>query len=274
MRIVVAIPSRARPLALIGSVMASWRLASGTNDVEYVVGADKGDSETLDACMRLAAELPLSVCIAPPPTTLASVSNLMVHQAQGADAVTVLSDRIFTITDAWDTFIAGGVHNYPKRVMWWSCAWDHGCIAPIMPKAWLEAARWSYAMTDTYPFWFIDTALQEIDMMVHGGPSLKIRAAYSGQRGKTTNGRDFAFWFRVFAAERGKRRTEARRIAARLGQEQLCEDERVEQYFAAYDAEMQTRCADFEKRFGDQREPDESYLAAKKRAEMILKEAA
>lgn len=274
MKIVVAIPSRSRPLALIGSVMASWRLSSGTNDVEYVIGVDKGDTETLDACMRLTKEVPLSVCIAPPPTTLAAVSNLMVRQSEGADAVTVLSDRIFAVTDAWDTIIAGGVHNYPKRVLWWSCEWDHGCIAPVMSKAWLEASRWSYALTDTYPFWFIDTALQEIDLMINGGPSLKIRCAYSGARGKTTNGRDFAFWFRVFAAERPKRRTEARRIAARMGQENLCEDERVEQFFAKFDDEMQTRSADFEKRFGDDRPPDESYLAAKARAENILREAA
>ncbi len=50
-----------------------------------------------------------------------------------------------------------------------------------------------------------------------GGPSLKLTASFAGAHGKTTRGRDFAFWGRVFAGTRYMRIAQAERMAVVLG---------------------------------------------------------
>lgn len=271
MKLAVCTPTRERSLALIGVVMSLWRQRAGQDDIRFIVGIDDDDEKSLDACKRLGEEVPIHVSLAPR-STLGEVSNRLFSCAKDADAIVWATDRAFVITPGWDAIIAEAVTKLPNRVLWWSCPYEADCVMPIVTKRFAEAADYDLSPT-IFPFWFNDTWLQELDLMVSGGPSLKVQAAYAGQRAQTTRGRDFAFWYKVFAATRPQRWEKAEKIAKRLGVE-ITMREFMTQHFAKYDAHGQANAAAFQKRFGDPREAGAEYIEAKSYAEKLLQDRA
>lgn len=268
MKVTVITPTRARPLALVGSLMAAWRLRSTKHDLTFIVGADDDDTQTHDAVTRLAAELPV-IQTSGPRSTLGHVMNRMMNAARGdCDVVTTLTDRTFCITPGWDDCIAETLKLRSNRILWWSCPYDPDCNLPAIPAQWCDALDWQWS-PEIFPFWWDDTWLQELDLMVFGGPSLKMITSYAGERKFTTNGRDFAFWFDVFARTREQRWQKAEKIAERLGV-QLQPRENLEKYFALYDAAGQQRSPSFEDRFGDKRPASAAYLRAKTAAQAMI----
>lgn len=277
MKITVCIASRQRPAALIGVVMALHRMRSTQHELDFVLGLDT-DDPTGEWIKAFEGELAPLYSVADPPGVRGEVENRMIRCARDAggedkrpDVVTLLSDRTFNITPAWDEWLARAVQATPQRVLWWSCPEDPGCIIPIAPRLYLEANGWTWS-PEIFPFWWDDTWHQEIDLMIHGLKSKKARCTYSGARGTTANGREFAFWLDVFSKTRDKRRALAEAIAAKLKLPELPQRQDVDGYFASYDRQMAERCPGFEERFGDQREPSERYLAAKEKALKLLSE--
>lgn len=263
MKVTVCIASRGRAAALIGVVMASHRLKSGDHPVNYIIGMDDDDPQAPIVQDLLQGAAPVEFSIGPNPPTRGHIENRMLKKAidGGSDVVTFLTDRTFVVTTHWDAVIARASMSVPQRIFWWSCPEDPGCVIPIIPRQYAEVidCRWDELV---HPYWYSDTYQQEIDMMIHAGPSLKVNAWYSGTRSITNNGRDFKFWLDVFIAMRPKRRAQARAIAEHLGIP-LPDQTQVETYFAEYDAAMAERCDSFEEKFGDKRPPSPQYVAAK-----------
>lgn len=271
MKITCCIASRGRPAALVGVVMAAHRLKSSDHPVNFLLGMDSDDPDVPVVRDIIHGAAPVDFSIGTePPLTRGSIENRMLKRAieEGADAVTFLTDRTFIITPQWDAVMAHACMAVPKRVVWWSCPEDPGCVIPIIPRQYAEVidCTWDQGI---HPFWWSDTYQQEIDLMINGMPSLKINAYYSGARSTTNNGRDFKFWLDVFIAMRPKRRAQARVYAEHLGIP-WPDQTKVEDYFARYDATLAKRCEEFEKTFGDDRPPSEAYLRAKANAELLL----
>lgn len=270
MKITVCIASRGRTAALIGVVMAAHRLKSGDHQVDFVLGLDDDDPDLETVRSVLEGSAPVSYSIGPAPVTRGEVENRMMRQAyaQGAEAVTLLTDRTFVISTLWDEVLARGHKVKPNRVLWWSSPEDPGCVMPIVPRLYMEAidCEWDQCI---HPFWWSDTYQQEIDLMLHGLPSLKVNAFYSGTRSFTQNGRDFPFWLEVFRATRPRRRRQALEIAHRL-KIVMPDQGPVERYFAKYDETLAKRCEEFQASFGDTRDPTERYVVAKNRAMALL----
>lgn len=273
MKITVCLASRGRPAAMIGVVMSLHRMRSTKHELDFVLGLDE-DDPTNEHVKAFEGELAPLYTVAPPPLVRGMIENRMIETALKAggetpvDAITLMSDRTFNITPGWDDWLGRAVEALPQRVLWWQCPEDPGCIIPIIPRAYLEAnaGKWS---PEIFPFWWDDTWHQEIDLMLHGLRSRKARCTYSGARGTTANGREFAFWLEVFIKTRDRRREQAAVTAAALKVE-LPERPDVDAYFASYDQQMRDRCPGFEERFGDQRAPSERYIAAKAAAETML----
>lgn len=267
MKIIVGIASRGRPLALTGVVMGLDRLKSGKHEVQYVVGADHDDAHTGGAILQLKEEVNI-VGAWDKRTTLAFVWNRLAAFDKDADLVTLMSDRTFCITPSWDDILADAVEQKPNRVLWWSSPGDSDHTVPIISKAWLQASdyRWCH---DIWPFWFADTENREIDLLVSARPPLKVSANFAGARAQTQSGRDFAFWFKLYAALRPSRVERARKIAKAFGQ-----DIRMppDGFFDAWDQEMQARSEEFEQIFGDKRGPSAAYIKAYNNGVKLLKE--
>lgn len=272
MKIAVAMASRGRPMALIGSIMALWRLRSQRHDVAFSIGLDEDDEDTASATFD-EKEFPqgvINVAVAPRSPWRGARENDAIQLVKDADVVSLMSDRTFCITPGWDDVLARAYAQSPKRVLWWSSPGDPGCVVPAIPKTYLAANNWQWA-PNIYPYWHDDSHHVEVDILLHGIPCQKVAANYAGIRSKTHRGRDFAFWQTVFQKTRPLRRAQAALIGEKLGIK-VTERPDVEAYFANFDAMMQQRCIAFEERFGDTSEPGPEYLIAKEKAETFLKE--
>ncbi len=272
MKVAITLVTRNRPLGMTGVVMSLWRLKTGNNDLEFHIGLDEDDPESIVAAELLKEEAPVNLVIGPRPIARGEVENRTLQFVRDADVVTMLTDRTFCITPGWDHAILKGAHEQPKRVLWWSSPDDNGCVMPIIPKAWLAACdhKWS---PEIFPFWFDDTWNQHVDLMVHGAPSLKVLASYSGARAQTSRARDFRFWIEVFHATFPQRLEQARRMADVLGVEWKARPE-VSDYMEAHYRRLIENIPDLEKTYGDDREPGPEYLAAKARAAKFVMETA
>lgn len=259
-----------RPLGLIGVVMALNRMRSLQHEVRFRIGIDEDDQVSLDACANLSAECTIDPVVGPQPVARGEIENRLLRGSTDADIVTMLTDRTFCITPGWDDALARGVTEQPKRLLWWSCPDDNGCVMPIIPRAWREAADnvWS---PEIFPFWFDDTWNQQIDLMLYGLPSLKIVTNYSGHRAKTKRARDFGFWINLFNELLPHRVEQAKVIGERLGVPfQPRED--VMKYIGQHYQTLMKNIPVLEQHFGDNVDPGPGYVEAKARAEKLFAE--
>ena len=137
----------------------------------------------------------------------------------------------------------------------------------------MEAADWRIS-PEIFPFWWDDTWLEEVDAILSGGPILKLPASFAGTHGKTTRGRDFAFWGRIFAGTRPLRIAQANDMAAALGLPRPQLYSGLLASFEANDRFQQDMVAEFERTFGDGSEPPESYLRVKSAALRLIEQPA
>ncbi len=269
MRLTVALLSRGHPDALTGVIMSLHRLASGTHQIRFLIGADDDDAPTQFAVDSITEPLNITLHLGPRPVTRGEVDNRLLALTRGhADCVTLMTDRTFPITPGWDDLIARGIIETPNRLLWWSCPIDNVCAIPIIPASYLDACAWQWS-PEIFPFWFDDTWNQHIDLLIHGMPSKKSRAAYAGQRGKTTRGRDFAFWIDVFWRLLPLRVEQAREMSAKLNIEWQTRSD-VLAYCANWHKTLSSNIASLEATFGDARDPGPEYFEAKQRAERML----
>jgi hypothetical protein len=259
----VCIASRGRPNALIAVIVGMWRLRSGKNDIRFVAGLDDDESASHQAVLSVASDgIPVVASVAPRPASLGAVNNRLISE-QKADAYIVTTDRAFILTPSWDEQIRRDMDAHPGRVLWLSSPQDPDPTHPVLPHDYIRTVgQWS---PEIFPFWFDDTWNAEIDYLAHGD-IIKIPVHFAGERGKTTNARDIAFWCRVFDALRPRRVKLARELC-NIGPKELTE--RIG-YLDAL-AQARTRAAEANgERFGDDTPPTTRYLAAKAEAEKML----
>lgn len=275
LKIAIAIASRGRPASLIGAIAATWRLQSAQHLLAFTVAVDDDDDKTLAALdlLKMDGEIPVTPVIAPRAPYLAAAQNRAIAAAVGSDLVTLLTDRTYVITPGFDVGVADAAMKYPNRILWWSNPADPDTTVPIIPHTLLDVMNWN-PLPEVYSFWWTDTHLAELDRMIFGGPSLRIRPMFSGARGHTTRGRDFLFWTQLWVALRPRRMAEAKRLAESLGLPWNEPPPEMMEDFHARDRHLLANADAFMRAFGDQRPPDEGYLLAKARAEKMMEEMA
>ena len=216
MKIGYAIITRARPMALIGTLMTAYKLRA-SDDVQFACAVDEDDREVVDLARRLANDIPLIVDERPAPSSIGTKWNRLCHDhLRDCDVVCLMTERMVPITSHWDVEIAATLEACPDRPFYWSSPVDQGFAAPCLPRRWLEASKW-WPLTERFPFWFTDMWLSEIQAMVHGFPLPYTRAAYAGQRKTTMACRDVPFWTKFYDFLAPERLAEAKRITEALG---------------------------------------------------------
>ncbi len=223
--------------------------------------------------MLLADNVPISVHAWDRPNTRGRIVNRLFDQCRDADVITPFTDWTFPLTPGWDDIMAQGAQQFPKRLTWWSCPHIPGCVLPSIPRAWLNAADW-HISPEIFPFWWDDTWLEEVDIMLsNGAPCLKLPASFAGTHGKTTRGRDFAFWAGVFAGTRYIRVIQAAQMAwtLELPKPEISADKMAR--FEANDRFQLESADEFERIFGDGSEPTEAYLRVKSAALRLIEPA-
>lgn len=277
MKIVVGLPSRGRPLDLIASVISLYRTCGPDNEVCVMLALDNDDAESVAVGRRLATgyqfphfAVELDICDRAP--ALGERHNRVIA-AMPTEAIYLMwSDRMNMLGLTWDHQIAVGCLQFPNRPLWIDSVHLVGAGQIIMPPAW-RAVQGGPCFPALSPFWFDDTAQEELDLFVHGIPRMRIEALCAGPRGaKTNRSRDIEFWVDVFAATRPQRVERAREICRKLGLP-FANPAAMLVAREAIDADMKRRAPELQAQWGDQGEPDETYLAAKAAAMRLMHDA-
>lgn len=278
MRINVGLPSRGRPLDMIASALSLFRLASGANEISVMVATDEDDyilggvNETNRAAAMLKSSRDVTIVQTPRALGLGELHNAMARRAPPDAAFMLWSDRVLAITPEWDHNLAMGCMQCPNRVIWLDSVHLTGAGQFVLPPAWRAAQ--GDPCPGLYPFWFEDTAVEELDAFVHGFPRMSLAAKCAGTRGaKTTRCRDIAFWVSVFAATRPQRLAQAAEIGRKLGVAPPSNLAGIIANFETRDASFIARAPALQEQFGAEGPADETYLAARARAEEILAQA-
>lgn len=275
MRIVVGLPSRGRPLDLIASVISLYRCASGANKVEVIIELDEDDAPSIQAATGLVdmpgrPEFRVTFLHKPRRAGLGELHNEIISVTPAESAYMMWSDRISVIAKGWDHQLAMGCLQYPNRPLWLDSVDLAGAGQIILPPAWRAAC--GQCFPGLFPFWFDDTAQEELDAFVHGFPRMRLEAQCAGPRGAKTNRcRDIAFWVDLFTATRPQRVEQARAVADKLGLP-FHNPSAMVAMFDARDADMKRRAPELMAQFGEVGEPDASYCTAFGRAQELMDE--
>lgn len=272
MRITVGIPSRGRPLELAACVYALDKTKSGSHEVAYLVGHDHDDQPTSDMVSMLSGgDLPIVSSYGPRPLGLGEIHNRLAAETPIDGIFMLWSDRIVPVTMHWDDIIAQSVMQMPHRVLWFDSHHLAGPAQFILSPLYRSILP-APPCPGIFPFWFEDTHVEEIDLLVHGSPYMRIDAMAAGPRSAKTNRmRHLDFWISLFAALRPERIYQARIIADKLGvvwgdkSEQIAILERRDRDFHA-------RAPELTERYGGPGEPDATYLLAFERARKLMRE--
>jgi hypothetical protein len=198
--------------------------------------------------------------------SLGAVWNKLSIEAE-AGLYALVTDRALCITPHWDVHLADIYSKDDTRVFWWTT--NAGPVIPIVPHKWLEAAGQIY--TDYFPFWFDDTWLQELSVLVHGMPVYGTQATcYIAKKNPMTKRmRDLRLWMDFFIAKRPERIEHAAKIREKLDLP-IPDMEPINVWFKSNAEMWDKEWKNWENIAGDKSEPDESYIAAKKSAEEFL----
>ena len=270
MRINIGLPSRGRPLDMVASAISLIRLSSGVHDVTITLGIDEDDPATKRMAFELCKLEGCQALVADRHCGLGDLVNSLCEATPEDAAFILWSDRISVTTLGWDQELALGCMQYPNRPIWLDSVHLAGAGQFILPPAW--RAIQGPPCPPLYPFWFIDTAVEEIDAYVHGFPRIALVAKAAGPRGfKTNRMRDVEFWIDLFQAQRAERLRQAEMIGDRLGVKPPENLAAIVEYFTNRMEEMRARAPTLRDAFGEPGEPDETYLSAKAAAEGVLK---
>jgi len=268
MKINIGLPSRGRPLDMVASAISLIRLSSGVHDITITLGVDEDDAPT----RRMADQLTenCTALVTPRHCGLGNLVNALCATTLEDAAFMLWSDRISVTTLGWDQELAVGCMQFPNRPIWLDSVHLAGAGQFILPPAW--RAVQGPPCPPLYPFWFIDTAVEEIDAYVHGFPRIALAAKAAGPRGfKTNRMRDVEFWIDLFQAQRGQRLAEAERIRKELGALAVDTDPYVA-HFEQRMEEMRSRAPVLKEAFGEQGPEDDTYKAAYVAAMRVLAE--
>ena len=214
-RIALCIASRGNPRSLFETLHANLR-GCALPETKAVVGLDEDDPTLPDARTlldALGAER-IIVSIAPRADTIGAVYNRCAAAIDAGLYLNWVDDGKF-VTPGWDAQLSVAARNYPDGI---------GMIGfgemPI--PSWLPAGeattrglidKMGYYIQDHTPYWWMDTWLCEIAVMIGRFQSVPLGIEFVGQR-QTRGLRELLYWARFFDEMRVHRRATAEAILA------------------------------------------------------------
>ncbi|HYD63869.1 hypothetical protein [Azospirillum sp.] len=210
--IAILVTTRGRPERFLRLVDSFHRNALFTDRIKvwcYVDDDDEASLATLPAASREGGSVKFDIVVGPRPLTLGIAVNQLYEKAkEDSDLFFFIGDEYVMETKAWDLEFDRVFSAYPDGIVLGyvpdTTIIDNGgnedqqVTLPIMTRAWGE--RVGYFWPDDFPFWWSDTWLDEIALMVGRKAPVRVRVRSAG-KGKTYRFWNAPFWARVF--ERG-----------------------------------------------------------------------
>ena len=270
MRIAVVIPSRGNAQRLQGVIHALHGTASRMHTIFYVVSYCREDPETRKAVLALPAAAAVKAHMRTDHCTPGQAFNEAAAVVD-ADVYMGWCDDVFPLTWCWDTYVAAAAEQLPAA--YWIEAADPQNTSYGFATAKVLAAL-GKLQPEYFPFWFVDIWFAEVNHFAFGRrPPLISNLILGGQRGKTQGHRETLFWAQFFAYTRPERMALGGRLAAAY--DLLPPDPRQALEACSYwDADFQSKCANHDARFNEDRAPEPYYEIAKAKALAMLAEKA
>lgn len=211
MKIIVPIATRSRPMRLAGALHSLTTLASGRNEIEYVVRVDSDDNDTYRVMAALKETYGCRVLVSGRPVTLAQSWNECVADSDW-DACAIIADKHLCLTQSWDECIRDVIETQNRA----GCRW-HLITAPeetafVMSRKWYDMKQ--SLLPEYFAFWFAERWQMEVHILAFGyGITLVTNMMLAEPRLKTQGLRDLDFWFDFFSKTRFMRLQEAHRLA-------------------------------------------------------------
>lgn len=262
MKISILIPSRGNPKGLIAVIGALKELSSRKHEIDFWVTLDSDDTVTKKDELKPFFDLfDVHLIISERSQSMGAMMNNMARQVPKTDCYIPMSDRMMCLTPGWDDIIGTALQKRDDCVYWWDN--EGGTVFAILPARWYKAA--GQIFTEYFPFWFDDTWLAELNILVHGLPHIPLPVKCYMQRStRTKRCRELSFWGEFFIQSRPERMEHAMRIAAALDVP-MKYDLAVSNLFERFDEHWRSNCKQMEASFFDPSEPDASYLKAKEK---------
>lgn len=270
-KIAMLIMSRGNPEKLAATILNFHGTAFNPKLIQYRVGIDDDDLETIEMVARLKGQVDLIDDIGHGrPKALGTRINRLAA-IEPADYYCVLNDDVFVLGVNWDLMIrANGT-----LVAYWDLAdCVFGADYPIISRKWYDAVDGKF-FTECFPFWFDDRHLGDvfrIATMCKAFPILGVKLC--ARKTMTKRMRDLAFWFDYYLFLEAERMVEIAKVMRRLKIDDADafldgKDEPRLRVAAAirtiHEEHREKRPAQYA-RFHDPSDPDPSYIAAKNEA--------
>lgn len=259
----VLIPERGRP-AMLQRLLASLLRHGAYSDFEILIAVDDDDPAWPPGSLPENG-LACRWFLWPRPITLGVKLNMLAERARG-DVLLFLGNDMVMETQDWPSKVQAAADALPNGI---GVPFLNSTLSPGMPtypiitRKMMEAVGWF--MDPKWPFWFLDTAYQDIGLMIGALFPIDVTVSAPDGLGKTHGMIDLPFWVRYFEATRPERIT----IASRLLNGSAVPQDRI--------AECRRRTAhlsspDFLARWGATGEspPGPRYAEAKANAQKVL----
>jgi hypothetical protein len=194
-RIALLIPTRKRPDRLARALRSIEALASRPQQVVAVVGVDDDDQETLDAPWPALRAVEVRRIIGPRMLTLGHLWNKLARNAEDCDILALSTDDVVMASQGWDAEYRAATACMPKG---YGVAFPRDpvhpgmCTFPIVTRALVQ--KLGFFVPPWFPFWFHDTWLDEVGILMACRLPLAARIECPEGKGLTLGMRDIPFW--------------------------------------------------------------------------------
>lgn len=219
-QISVLVATRGRPVFLGRLLRSLEERVSCPAKVDIAIYVDEDDAATLEFSQAHEAVLSTYFHVGPRTPTMGEMIHQLQRQRPLSDIyVTTVDDTLF-LTPAWDDSIREAYASVPDGIAMAyvdDLTGDSGSVSLVtLSRAWIEAS--GVMFTEFFPFWFDDTWLDQVALMVGRKLPLPVVAATQSQglQNRTSRMRNLAFWDRFFYHTLEDREQAARRLIERI----------------------------------------------------------
>jgi len=248
-------------------------MSSRLHAISYAIGYDSDDPATGEAAYMLGLGEPVVIpyCSERIGSLGQMVNNIAAKTP--ADVYCSLCDDVEILSRNWDHTIYANWLEQPDGVWWWRALKERPATYAVVSHKWYEAA--GYIFTDYFPFWWDDVWLMQVWNLASGKLPLGIDAFLDDRAFATHRMRDLRFWTDFYTVLKPQRLSEAARIGRALGWPPNGKSLVIENGVPLGDVRpgFLTEIPGIEAHQGDKGPATPEYLAAKQRAEHMMRTA-
>lgn len=264
MKVAVILATRGRPAKALAAIEALRILESGKHTVEVMLACD--DDDPADSAGFFRAYDGVTVDVAPRPAGVGECWNRLAEKVD-ADLVVHLADDALILNPSWDDTAVRlfGEFAWPHPDI--AIAGMHDTNSPGQATLFVFRPGWvrHCGFLDTrFPFWFADTAIQELWTFVTGTTLPFLPLIVKLPKGDfNPRLRDMGLWWTLYAATRQERLQTAAKVRAALN---LPRPDNLADIVAAHqsrDLQAYPDSVDLVRHMKHRKPPDEKYVSAR-----------